>query len=353
MKKLFKVLTVITGLTLVGLLATTSLKAQSEAPLVVAPARQSLATDPGKTVGFAVRFYNTSNDPISGSFKAADFIVKDNQGTPTFLDGPTTLSDRYAAAKWVTLNTERGTIAGSGMVIINGTIKVPQNANPGGKYFAVFFEPDTTVPGATGGTQQEAASVTMRLAGLIYLRVNGPIAESAQVIRFSAPGFSEYGPVAITTEIKNGGDYHITPVGQITVKNMFGKEIAFSALQEANVFPDASRVSTTQVGKKWMVGRFTAALDAKYGDSDSPLNATLAFWVFPWKLAILVILGIIIIALILIIISNKFTKKEKKLEQELQAEKSELEELKEKLKDQVAGITPPSDDASKEENKPE
>jgi len=310
--------------------------AQETAPLVVAPARQSISADPGKTATFAIRFYNTASEPVTGTFKAADFIVEDNQGTPTFLEGPTILSERFSAAKWVSLSAEKGTISGSGMVAVNGTIEIPDNANPGGKYFAVFFEPDTN----EDLTQKEVASVTMRLAGLVYLRVNGPISENAGVKKFSAPIFSEYGPIIITTEIENSGDYHIIPMGTISVKDMFGQEVSNVNLPEANVFPDASRITTSKIGEKWMVGRFTAVLDAKYGEESKSLTSSTSFWVFPWKLATIIALGIIIIMLLITIITNKFIKKEKKLEAELSQEKEELEKLKETLKDKIAEITP-------------
>ena len=309
--------------------------AQSVVPLIVAPARQSITGDPGKSVNFSVRFYNTSEEPITGTFKAADFIVSDNIGTPQFLEGPTILSDKFAAAKWTTLSLEKGTITGSGMVTVNGTVKLPTDAAPGGKYFAVFFEPDTTLPAASGEKQQEAALVSTRIAGLVYLRVAGPIAENASIIKFSAPDFSEYGPVTITTEIKNGGSYHISPVGQITVKNMFGREISRTKVEGFNVFPDASRLIEAKVGEKWMVGRFSANLDLSYGESGKALASTLYFWVFPWKLAAIITLGIIILILVLIMITGKFTKKQKELEEELIEEKTELEKLKEKYQDMV------------------
>ena len=343
MKNLFKTLTIISVLAAAGVFTTSTLRAQTATiPLVVAPATQVLTVDPGKSVGFAVKFYNAGVDPVSGIFKVADFIVSDNKGSADLLEGPTALSDRYAASQWVSLSTEKGTIPATDMVIINGVLKVPKNANPGGRYFAVYFESASNTPQNSGARQEGAAIITQRIAGLVYVRVSGPISESASVIKFTAPGFSEYGPINITTEIKNGGDYHITPKGQITVKNMFGQEVAMADLTTANIFPNASRIIDTKVGTKWMIGKFTASLNATYGESNKALASTLSFWVFPWKLAVIIILGIIILALIIFIIFNKFVKKEKKLEQELTEEKEELEKLKESLKDKITGIIPES-----------
>ena len=241
---------------------------------------------------------------------------------------------------------DKGTIDGSGFVTLTGTVNLPSDAAAGGKYFAVFFEPDTKLPDANGESQQEAALVSMRVAGLVYLRVNGPISESASIVKFKAPGFSEYGPVTITSEIKNGGVYHISPVGQLTIKNMFGKEVYTAKVEGVNIFPEASRVIEAKVGEKWMAGRFSAELNLTYGESGKNLASSLVFWVFPWKLAAIIILGIAIIIILIIMITNKFTKKEKKLEEALEEEKDELEKLKEKYQDLMNshfGSSPPSE----------
>ncbi len=322
---------------LVGLFSKVS--AQSAIPLVVAPARQSLEADPGTSAGFVVRFYNTGIDAISGTFKVADFIVDNKEGSPTFIEGPETLSNRYAAADWVTLSTEKGTIPEGGMVAVNGRIDIPENANPGGKYFAVFFEPTANLS-EDGSESKQESSVSVRIAGLVYLKVSGAISENAQVINFGAPKFLEYGPVKVLTEIRNSGDYHITPKGQVVIKNMFGKEVAKVDLPETNIFPGASRTIMTELGKKWMIGKFTANLDAVYGESEKALTASLSFWVFPWKVATIVALAIIIIVLVVLIITNKLSKKQKELVEELTEEKKELDKLKETLKDKISEITP-------------
>ena len=328
-----------------------SISAQSIIPLIVAPARQSIEADPGKSVNFSVRFYNTSEEPISGIFKASDFIVSDNLGTPQFLEVPTVLSYKFAAAKCTTLSIEKGTISGGGMITVNGTVSLPENASPGGKYFAVFFEPDVSLPSENGEPQQEASLVSTRIAGLIYLRVSGPISESASIVKFVSPSFSEYGPITITTEVKNGGVYHISPTGQITIKNIFGKDVSKIKVEGFNIFPEASRVIEAKAGEKWMIGRFSAELNLSYGETGKILSSTLYFWVFPWKLALIIALGIAIIILVISMITNRFIKKEKKLEEALEEEKDELQKLKEKYQDLMSshfGSTPDDPDTPKE-----
>lgn len=301
-------------------------------PLSVAPARQEIFVDPGESTAITVKFFNYSDAPVSGPLKVADFIVEDKDGSPTFLEegsavtGLTKISPRFSAASWVTLPYDRITIAPKNKVNIQAKINVPTNATPGGKYLAIYFEPGGQVSKATGSLKEAASPVSVRIAGLVYLRVSGPIKEDAYVVKLSMPKFSEYGPVDISTEILNRGDYHIRPRGVISVTNLFGKQIDTAELKEQNIFPDVSRVYENKVGQKWMFGKYKAELTAAYGESGKALTAIAFFWVVPWKLTIVVVLTV----LILIILFNNFFRKYKKHEEELEQKIEKLEEKLEK-----------------------
>jgi hypothetical protein len=317
-----EILVVVLTFTLLVLsLGKVSVLARSTLPLTVAPARQKAFVDPGKTTAVNIKFFNRGDTPVSGLLKVADFIVSDKEGTPEFLEGPTKISSRFAAASWVKLPYSRITIAPKDKVLIQVKINAPKNARPGGKYLAIYFEPGGK-PGQPKGRLREATTpVAERIAGLVYLRVSGPIAESASVTQFSAPNFSEYGPTAITTEILNQGDYHIRPRGTITLTNLLGRQIDKVKIKEENIFPDASRNYKNKLGQKWMFGKYKAHLSASYGETGKLLEATIFFWVFPWKVAAAAVLAIVITILL---ITNVY-KKIKKHQQEMEARIKELE----------------------------
>ena len=313
--------------------------AQSSIPLTVAPARQQLLVDPGENTGVVVKFYNTGDTPISGIFKVADFIVEDKDGSPTFLEGPTNFSTRFAAASWVKLTSEKATLPANDKVTVQAKINVPADAKPGGRYFAVFFEPASSIP-TESTTESAASSVSMRIAALVYLRVSGPIEENANLIRFTAPSFLEYGPVLVETEIVNLGNYHIKPLGVITLTDIFGRVKDEVRLNEANIFPDASRVYKSEIGRKWLLGKYTLNLTAPYGESGKVLTAATSLWLFPWRAALAIILGVVIVITLIIIAWKGLSKKEKELEKKLEEEISEVETLKNKYKDS----SPPIDE---------
>ncbi len=317
--------------TLYSLLFTLPVRAQEVIPLIVAPAKQELSLSPGSSTAVNIRFYNQADVPISGFVRAVDFIVEDNKGTPKLIEDLSQTSPRFSAAQWFSLPFDKATIAAKDKVEIQAKITVPQNARPGGKYVAIFFQPASQVAPGSSVNKEAGSSVTSRIAGLVYIRVPGPITENALITSFFSKSFWEFGPINIRTEILNRSDYHIRPRGTITIKNMFGGSLERVRLEEANIFPDASRTFDNKIGPKWMMGRYQLDLSASYGDKGRSLTSTAYVWVFPWRTAVVVTLGLIIIYLLIRVIALKAKNRSDILETELKHEQQEIENLKREL----------------------
>jgi len=314
--------------------------AQDRLPLVVAPARQQMAIDPGESQSSIIKFFNESIIPVSGTLKAVDFIVSGVEGKPILLEGQTG-GGKYSASTWISLPYEKAAIPSGAVLTVQFKVNVPKNALPGGRYVAIYFEQAGGGLGTTTALLQSGEMVvTPRIVGLVNIRVNGPVSESAFIREFSAPGFAEFGPIPVTLEIANAGNYHITPQGQVTLSDFTGRQIKQVALEEKNIFPESSRIYDIKVGSRLMIGKFKLTLNAAYGETGQVLTRTLSLWVFPWKLALAIILGITIIILSGIRIWKGLKGKQEKLEAELKEEISEVEELKEKFKDTVSSPKP-------------
>ncbi|MCL5439028.1 MAG: hypothetical protein M1268_03495 [Patescibacteria group bacterium] len=258
---------------------------------VVPPAVEK-SFDPGQATEGVMKVINDSSEVLSFTVEAQDFIVEDSKGTPTILPS-NTLSKKFSAAAWIGVYPNSFTIAPQEKQILNYYIQVPYNANPGGHYAAIVFSPINIM-----GVKGTGAAVETKIGSLFYVGVNGPINEYSVVSKFFANPFQEYGPVTIDTQIKNLGDMHIKPIGTIKVTNLFGRTIKVEELDKFNVFPTATRDYENTFGQKFMLGRYKATLIGSYGkDSNLPLMATVYFWVFPWKIALLIILIIAAIVL--------------------------------------------------------
>lgn len=313
------------------LIFTLSVYAQDVLPLIVAPAKQELILTPGSSTAVDIRFYNQADVPISGIIKVVDFIVEDNKGTPKLIEDPSQASPRFSAAQWLSLPVDRATIAAKDKIEIQAKIKVPQDARAGGRYVAIFFQPASPIALGSNASKEAGSTITSRIAGLIYIRIPGPITENALITSFFSKSFWEFGPVNVHTEILNRGDYHIRPRGTISLKNMFGGKLDQVKLEESNIFPDVSRTFDNKVGPTWMLGRYQLDLSASYGDKGQSIASTTYVWVFPWRVGIILILGLIILYLLIRVVVLKAKNKSDILETELKHEQEEIEKLKSEL----------------------
>ena len=304
--------------------------AQSSIPLTVGPARQQITINPGETTSFGIKYYNQSEIPLSGAVNVADFVVDSTDGSPRIIENVDQANPKFSASKWVTLSLDQITIAPNDRIIVSGSLSVPKDARPGGRYVTVYFEPAIGTPTSVE-SDSGATGIAPRIASLLYIRVNGPITENAFISQMFAKSFYEYGPVEVTANIINNGDYHIRPRGTFTLVNPLGGVIEQTSLKEVNIFPDALRIFTATVGEKWMMGRYKIVLNALYGEKAQIMEKSVYVWVFPWRVGIIVLLTLIILGIIGRAIYKNIIVKEATLEEELSEEKKEIEKLKKEL----------------------
>ena len=329
--KNIKFITIIIFITVITIISTKSIYAQSVLPLTVGPARQQITVNPGELAAFSVKFYNDSPTPIFGIVKVADFVVQDKEGSPRIIEDATQASPRFSASAWVTLPYDRMSIPANDKTLVQASLTVPKDARPGGRYIAVYFEPSTAVPQAVN---DEAAGqgVSPRIASLLYIRVAGAITESALVNNLFTKSFYEYGPIKVDSEILNRGDYHIRPRGVLSLTDPWGGLVEQAPLKEENIFPDAVRSYENMLGSKWMIGQYKVTLVASYGEKGQVLTRSIYFWAFPWKIASVIALSLIIALLFGRSLYMRLAVKEASLEHMIETEKEEIEKLKDELK---------------------
>ncbi|OGK62845.1 hypothetical protein A2334_03095 [Candidatus Roizmanbacteria bacterium RIFOXYB2_FULL_38_10] len=313
------------------ILSTNYSHAQDILPLTVGPARQQITVNPGEQAAFSIKFYNESDSPLTGIVRVADFVVQDKDGSPRIVDDVSQGSPKFSASAWVTLPYDRMSIPSNDKVTVQASLAVPQDARPGGRYIAVYFEPSIPVPQAVG-SETVGQGISPRIASLLYVRVSGPITESAIISNLFAKSFYEYGPIQINAEILNRGDYHIRPRGVLTLVDPIGSTTEQTSLKEENIFPDAARAYENKLGTKWMMGRYKITLAASYGEKGQAIERSVFVWVFPWRVATVILLSIIIVILLITGMYKRLVTKESSLEEEISKEREEIEKLKEELK---------------------
>lgn len=280
-----KIVLFLFGLIVLNLIVIKKVEALS---ITIIPPQLEIEVEPGQVVTKTLKVKNESAEIQYLRASTYDFLVQDDSGTPIIIEEKYD-DNRWASSNWIQLSPTQIKLNPGDLTGIQMTIIVPDNASPGGKYAAVLYSPDKSQI-----VDQTGSLIDPRAGTLVYLKVKGDIKQDAKVTKFQLPSFLENGPINVLTTITNLSDIHITPVGKISVKNMFGQVVENLPLKTTNIFPYTSRDFENTLAKKWLFGRYQTQLTGTYGTTGQALLATAYIWVIPWKL-ILVLLAIIVI----------------------------------------------------------
>jgi hypothetical protein len=213
---------------------------------------------------------------------------------------------------------------------ITATITIPDQA-AFGYYYAVTFSRQ----GESAVEGQKETKVIGATAILVLVEVRVPNAiRDIEVMEFSTPKrVYEFLPTDFVIKLKNKGNVHVSPRGDIFIDRWNQKDVAILPINDlkGNVLPNSSRifetswtdgfpsyqqqvngdvVVTDRSGKpiqklKWDFnqitklrwGKYTASMLLVYDDGkkDIPIEGKLTFWVIPWRiLAVATVLGLLV-----------------------------------------------------------
>lgn len=272
--------------------------------LEILPPVVNVSANPGETVKTQVAVRNISTGKLVVTNEINDFTADGEGGNPKILldtdeTTPYSLKDWVRPLAVINLNARQ-------LKDVSVTIDVPRDAAPGGYYAVVRFTGTAPQLDGTG------VSLSASLGALIFLTVKGQANESMQLEEFfvtkegKTRGVYESAPLTFVERIKNTGNIHQQPGGQVMITDMFGKKVAAVNvnLPPRNVLPGSTRrfeqpLDSTVIGNKILFGRYTAEMKITYGTNKQVLTAKTSFWVIPYKLLAIGIIGLIVAFLVL------------------------------------------------------
>jgi hypothetical protein len=269
--------------------------------LEIAPPVIYLTVDPGQTVKTQIFLRDISSGDLIVSGQANDFTAAGEDGTPKILlDNKDQSNNPYSMKNWVAPPASLRLVPKE-VKTMSITVNVPKDASPGGHYGIIRF---TATPPSL---KSSGVSLSTSLGALMLVSVNGNITEKMTVQELSAKNSEgktgklfQSGPLTFVERLKNEGNIHEQPAGQVVVTDMFGKKVASLNinLPPRNILPQTIRkfeqpLDKSVIGNKKLFGRYKAKLTITYGKNKQTLNSTLAFWIIPYKLVAIVILALI------------------------------------------------------------
>lgn len=271
--------------------------------LQISPALVDLNASRGSTQEITLNVMNITAADLVYSESVVDFKSSGETGSPQIVtdsDSPSTVSIRT----WFENIPQFSLNAGKSKKII-ARITIPNDAEPGGHYGVLRFSGNAPEMDTTGVGLAASTGV------LILIRVDGDITEKASLASFYSSNsgkqqwFFENGPIEFTTRIKNDGNIHVKPSGNIEIRDMFGNLVSNLSINQqnpkSNILPDSIRRFESKLNKSWLFGKYTANLALGYGLNGQAITGTIDFWVIPYKLIITVLF---VIATIIFILSR-------------------------------------------------
>ncbi len=256
----------------------------------LSPTTFELSANPGDKIVNYIRVYNDQDIPIGVTMEIENFTASGEEGRVVIEKSEET--SNFSLASWVRVTPTDFTIAPHSFHQVEYTVSVPLKAEPGGHYGSILV----TVVGA--GTNGTGLGISQKLASLLLLNVAGQVKEGMLVRDFSAPAFSEYGPVNMVARFENTGSIHLKPRGFVIIKNLFGKQVAQLDIPQSNILPETVRRVEIPWTEKYSFGKYEATLTAIYGSTNEPLTSSVSFWVIPWKIASVVLLAVLLLIFI-------------------------------------------------------
>ena len=268
--------------------------------LEIAPPVINLKADPGQTITTKISLRGISDQTLLVTGQINNFSAAGEDGTPKILlDSEDDANAPYSLKSWISPIPEL-TLQPHQIKDLSLTIHIPTNASPGGYFGVVRF---SAVPPELKGT---GVSLSASLGSLLFIRVSGQAKEGLAIEEFTAaandnPGWLfESVPIQFIERLKDTGNTHLQPAGQITIKDMFGQKIAAVNvnLPPRNILPQSIRkfdqpLDSATLGDKMLFGRYTADLNLTYGDSHQTVSSSITFWIIPYKLIAIVIVLLI------------------------------------------------------------
>jgi len=257
--------------------------------LTIGPPKFEFSADPGETLTGKINLRNEMEQTMTWYSSFESFSMKGESGEPQFS------GKRENLASWIETDPRQITLGPGEGGTTSFTIQVPEDADPGGHYAAIFWG---TAPaeGVSGG----GIGVVSRMAVLVLLNVSGDVIESGEVSNFRASGkvFAHL-PVNFSLNFRNTGTVHLKPEGEIVIQNIFGKttEVLSVSTEGHYILPGYKRgLSAVWEKEGFTIGYYKAILNLQFGEKGTS-QAKTSFWVIPWRT---LLFGLLILALLIL-----------------------------------------------------
>lgn len=251
----------------------------------VTPTLFEMSAQPFQTWESSVKVINNNATPLTIYADVVNFEPQGESGHGKFLPVFENFTEGATLAEWITVPEESFVIPAESSVAVPLTVRVPEDAAPGGHFAAILI--GTKPP---NDDQPFQITTSQIVTSLFFVRIEGDVVENGIVRTFtSSDSFVATPDLTFEVRFENKGNVHLQPQGEIVITNMWGKERGVIPINQQTHFGNVLPESIRKFEFAWKgeqsftdIGRYTASLTLGYGqDSRKFVTKSTHFWIVP------------------------------------------------------------------------
>ena len=271
--------------------------ALAQGGIILSPARILATVSRGETIEKTINIENQGDTSVRIHSYVMDFSADSESSFNVFEPG----HESYSCARWLSFEDPYFDLSPGESRIVDVTISVPVDVEPGGHYAALFFE--TTSPEEPEGT---SVSTICRIASLFYLTIPGitdaDIVTDAEITSLLLPGWVEKGPVDVGVVVRNTGNVHLDIAAKAYFSYFGGRKVSELDLGQITVLPHSERTIKATWDETPFIGKVKARIVIGYLDQNGEVvnkTATGGFWINQWKIMSMILVIICVLGLLI------------------------------------------------------
>jgi hypothetical protein len=271
---------------------------------VVGPGKLEMQLSPGQSQTIDLTVANRLGSDKVFSISEEDFTGSNDPNQPVVLLG----SDRgpYSLKDDISIPSATVSIPFGEKAHIPITITAPADSQPGALYGSVLVSVVSAEGTTTSNGIGASNPIVTRIGTLFFVRIPGSVEADGQLTGFSlssgnvvwSSSISQTSPIFFNILFKNTGDVYLAPYGTISVTNMLGSTVENISVDPWFAMPASLRFRQVEWDPAFLFGRYVAHVAVNRGyvsTSTATDTAEIVFWVIPWKIILLVFIGLIIV----------------------------------------------------------
>lgn len=284
-----------------------ALASQDKLILSVTPPLFQLNIGKGEFWASSVKIINNNSYDLTVYASVVNFEAQGEGGQGKFM--PIMKGEKESGAgslaSWIEIEKGPITIKREQSADIPFSVRIPENAGPGGHYAAILV--GTNPLSEKSGESQIKTSALV--SSLLFTRVAGEIIEDGYIREFASPKkFYQKPEVPFVLRFENRGNVHLLPQGDITIYNMWGKEMGKVPINQKTDFGNVLPHSVRKFDFQWKgepsifeSGKYKAIVTLGFGENGKQnVSAAAYFWVVPVKPAAIILSAFLLIFIFII-----------------------------------------------------